>query len=319
MNFRYIRNSLLFVLVITSGCENNRTENSNPASPAHQLLYQHTEKLDSLRNLNTVEASRHFIQRALDLEKSIKEIYPENIASNQMSKDVETQLLNKLSEWSILWMEIAFYYSEFQPKTIGEAYGEYYVMSIAALTESIASSDFVAYRLVSPDHLKVTAELLKLKINILNSSTKISIPANELKNPRLPESFEYPTMPGKFENGIAMARYFSTLSYQTRELFEDSKDSNDLESINKRFQVILEDLCGGRMNAGLLLDGKSQIPLDEIYRVGMCLDIMESLVLFILTNTNEQIHTQTGLKIAEIQLTEAKANSSLLTRLKSKN
>lgn len=289
---------------------------SAETSPEQRAKRENAETIRRLEKLNTIEATREFIQRAFMLEKLSNDAYSSETAHFEMPKKDEREILAILSKWTLLWKDIATYYSEFNPASELEVYGEYHAKLFAAITEATVSSGFVGYRLSSPDHLRVTTKLLELKIEILRLSTTTHVSSAGLLKPRRPKSLQLPDITSKYKSGVEMAKKFGRLNTDFRELYEDTKTLMPPKTADRKFRTLMKRLTNARLSAGELLDHHHKVQLNEIYRVGACLDIIESLTFYILNKTKDPNQVKLGLQIAQLKIESAKANGALLMRLK---
>jgi hypothetical protein len=286
-------------------------------SPEKRVKSEYAKNIGKLEKLNTIEATKIFIRRAFELEKQYNNAYSSIASKFQMSKKDEKKILAILSKWTSLWKDIATYYSEFNPASRAEIHGEYYAKLIAAITEATASSGFIGYRLLSPDHLNVQIKLLELKIAILKLTKTTHVPASESLKPRIPGSFKKQDIKSVYKSGVEMAKDAGRLNTDFRELYEETKPFISSKNADRKFRSLMKRLSDARLCAGELLDRQHKLQLNEIYRVDVCLNIIESLTFYILYKTKDPNQVKLGIQIAQLKIESAKANRALLTKLES--
>ena len=269
------------------------------------------ESINRFKTLNTVEASREFISRALNLEKESSDIYS---FKNPKLQD-ETKLSAILNKWTLLWIDISTYYSVFKPELISEVSGEYYSIVMTALTEAIVSSNYIGNRLLSSDHLSLVIKLLELKIKLLEASFTDSVPEIEILYPNQPISFLAPAFRGYYNDPIIMASHFDFMNTQFHSLFQKTKNTAPSNTTDDTFNVLIWDLCNSRICSGRLLDNQQKFQISEIYRVSILLDIIESLTIYLIYKTNDQNQEDLLKKITDLKEANKNANINLFSKL----
>lgn len=272
-----------------------------------------------LETLSTTDASKKFIARSLKLEKASMMILDSEekkirsgIASYKFSEKSEKKFLGILSEWTLLWEDMAIYYSEFTPKNTNELYGEHFAKLLASMTEAAVVGYFIGLRFSSTDHLKTCIEIAELRISILKIAAETNIPTHELKANRWLKSFKLPDKVLTLSNGVDASKYFDKRLIRCRNSLSDRKDPPFSAIPEDEFRSLLSELSFARVSVGNYLDKRVQVKLDDVYRIGLCLKIVECQTIYLLEKTRSSDWATFGLQVAETRLQSAKANAALL-------